>query len=60
MEWQIEMLHSMTSETKLPGPVMLQDDPQFEFMFKNVWANNADVLSKQYTTTGALKSDFTR
>jgi predicted NUDIX family NTP pyrophosphohydrolase len=36
------------------------DDPEFEFMFRNVWADNADVVSKAYSGTGALKTDFTR
>ncbi|KAF9920806.1 hypothetical protein FBU30_009270 [Linnemannia zychae] len=32
----------------------------FEFMFRNVWADNADVISCAYSGTGALKTDFTR
>ncbi|PIK51196.1 putative phosphatidylinositide phosphatase SAC1-A [Apostichopus japonicus] len=32
----------------------------FERMFKNTWADNADFCSKQYAGTGALKTDFTR
>lgn len=28
--------------------------------FKNVWADNADAISTQYSGTGALKTDFTR
>ncbi|XP_062501222.1 phosphatidylinositol-3-phosphatase SAC1-like [Corticium candelabrum] len=32
----------------------------FEFLYKNVWADNGDALAMQYTGTGALKSDFTR
>ncbi|KAI9888007.1 MAG: hypothetical protein M1823_000128 [Watsoniomyces obsoletus] len=36
------------------------DDPAFEFLFRNVWADNADVVSKSYSGTGALKTDFTR
>eukprot|EP01114_Cavostelium_apophysatum_P012403 TRINITY_DN2767_c0_g1_i1.p1 TRINITY_DN2767_c0_g1~~TRINITY_DN2767_c0_g1_i1.p1 ORF type:complete len:468 (-),score=102.56 TRINITY_DN2767_c0_g1_i1:160-1563(-) len=34
--------------------------PEIEVVFKNAWANNGDVLSVQYSGTGALKSDFTR
>ena len=48
--------------------------PEFERMFRNsefprtrpeltlgvVWADNADAVSKGYTGTGALKTDFTR
>jgi len=37
-----------------------QDDQTFEFLFRNVWADNADVVSKTYSGTGALKTDFTR
>lgn len=34
--------------------------PSFDHTFKNVWADNADLISKQYSGTGALKTDFTR
>lgn len=34
--------------------------PSFETLFKNVWADNADLISTQYSGTGALKTDFTR
>ncbi|KAF2877227.1 synaptojanin-1 [Massariosphaeria phaeospora] len=37
-----------------------QDDQAFEFLFRNIWADNADVVSKSYSGTGALKTDFTR
>ncbi|WPG97498.1 Hypothetical protein R9X50_00027500 [Acrodontium crateriforme] len=37
-----------------------QDDEAFEFLFRNVWADNADVVSRSYSGTGALKTDFTR
>lgn len=36
------------------------DDQEFEDMFRNIWADNADVVSKSYSGTGALKTDFTR
>lgn len=32
----------------------------FDSLFKNVWADNADLISLQYSGTGALKTDFTR
>ncbi|TGZ83336.1 hypothetical protein EX30DRAFT_304363 [Ascodesmis nigricans] len=32
----------------------------FELMFRNAWADNADVVSRAYSGTGALKTDFTR
>ena len=37
-----------------------QDDQTFEHLFRNVWADNADIVSKSYSGTGALKTDFTR
>ncbi|KAF7119144.1 hypothetical protein CNMCM5793_008884 [Aspergillus hiratsukae] len=36
------------------------DDQEFENLFRNIWADNADVVSKAYSGTGALKTDFTR
>jgi hypothetical protein len=33
---------------------------EFEYTFKNAWANNGDFISQCYTGTEALKSDFTR
>lgn len=32
----------------------------FEMLFKNTWADHADIISTQYSGTGALKTDFTR
>ncbi|KAI6246827.1 Phosphatidylinositol-3-phosphatase SAC1 [Erysiphe necator] len=32
----------------------------FEFLFRNLWADNADVVSKVYSGSGALKTDVTR
>lgn len=32
----------------------------FEALFKSVWADNADVISLEYSGTGALKTDYTR
>jgi phosphatidylinositol 4-phosphatase len=37
-----------------------QEDQAFEHLFRNVWADNADVVSRSYSGTGALKTDFTR
>lgn len=31
-----------------------------EDAFKHIWGDNADAVSKQYSGTGALKTDFTR
>ena len=38
----------------------IEDQAVFEALFKNVWADHADMISIQYTGTGALKTDFTR
>lgn len=38
----------------------IEDQISFEAVFKNVWADNADVCSIQYAGTGALKTDYTR
>lgn len=38
----------------------VEDFDMFEFIYKNVWADNADLCSIQYAGTGALKTDFTR
>ncbi|KAK9473917.1 SacI homology domain-containing protein [Dipodascopsis tothii] len=37
-----------------------QAHPHFDHIFRNVWADNADAVSKAYSGTGALKTDFTR
>ena len=36
------------------------DDASFKDLFRNIWADNADVVSRSYSGTGALKTDFTR
>lgn len=41
------------------GDTFTSDD-EFEFLFRNIWADNADVVSRSYSGTGALKTDFTR
>src|SRR5690606_29394875 len=38
----------------------LEDHRDFDSIYRNVWADNADVCSLQYAGTGALKSDYTR
>uniref|UniRef100_A0A182PL10 Phosphatidylinositol-3-phosphatase SAC1 n=1 Tax=Anopheles epiroticus TaxID=199890 RepID=A0A182PL10_9DIPT len=42
------------------GEKHIVPDSQFEAVFKTVWADNADLISLQYSGTGALKTDFTR
>lgn len=43
----------------LPGQ-RIENTPNFESLLRNVWADNADLISIQYSGTGALKTDFTR
>ena len=38
----------------------VEDQREFMHMYRNVWADHADVISKAYSGTGALKTDFTR
>lgn len=38
----------------------VEQQVEFEALFKSVWADNADYISIQYSGTGALKTDFTR
>lgn len=38
----------------------IEQQAEFEYLFKNIWADHADVISTQYSGTGALKTDFTR
>ena len=38
----------------------IDEKGQFENLLKNVWADHADMISIQYSGTGALKTDFTR
>lgn len=42
------------------GETFTEADSDFEFLFRKLWADNADVVSKSYSGTGALKTDFTR
>uniref|UniRef100_A0A182QZ36 Phosphatidylinositol-3-phosphatase SAC1 n=1 Tax=Anopheles farauti TaxID=69004 RepID=A0A182QZ36_9DIPT len=42
------------------GEKHIDPNSLFESVFKAVWANNADLISTQYSGTGALKTDFTR
>lgn len=38
----------------------VEEQPSLEGLFKQIWADNADMVSVQYSGTGALKTDFTR
>ena len=42
------------------GARFADDDAAFELLFRNMWADNADVVSKSYSGTGAMKTDLTR
>lgn len=45
----------------IDGYVQWEDlDPAFNFVFQNIWADNADYVSNAYSGTGALKTDYTR
>ncbi|XP_075985236.1 phosphatidylinositol-3-phosphatase SAC1-like [Anticarsia gemmatalis] len=37
-----------------------EDHPKLNYLFNHVWADHADMISTQYSGTGALKTDFTR
>ncbi|KTW31637.1 hypothetical protein T552_00276 [Pneumocystis carinii B80] len=38
----------------------IEDYPDLDNLFRNIWADNADFISISYSGTGALKTDFTR
>lgn len=38
----------------------VDQSPAFVFLFRNLWADHADGVSRAYSGTGALKTDFTR
>ncbi|KAK0530681.1 Phosphoinositide phosphatase sac1 [Tilletia horrida] len=38
----------------------VERETEFMRIFRNIWADHADVVSKAYSGTGALKTDFTR
>ncbi|GAB1309986.1 Phosphoinositide phosphatase sac1 [Madurella fahalii] len=42
------------------GSRFADEDAAFELLFRNMWADNADVVSKSYSGTGAMKTDLTR
>lgn len=42
------------------GATFAAEDAAFEFMFRNLWADNADTVSRSYSGTGAMKTDLTR
>ncbi|XP_048694810.1 phosphatidylinositol-3-phosphatase SAC1 isoform X2 [Caretta caretta] len=38
----------------------IEEQAEFEKIYKNAWADNANACAKQYAGTGALKTDYTR
>jgi hypothetical protein len=56
------MLDRMFAECGLmsPGSTFKVEDPAFEYLFRNLWADNADAVSGSYAGTGAMKTDVTR
>lgn len=42
------------------GASFRDEDADFEFLFRNIWADNADIVSSSYSGTGAMKTDMTR
>lgn len=55
------VLHDQLREVGLLSATETIDDyPKFAHVFRNTWADHADVISKAYSGTGALKTDFTR
>ncbi|XP_046875564.1 phosphatidylinositol-3-phosphatase SAC1-A [Hypomesus transpacificus] len=38
----------------------IEEQADFEKIYKNAWADNANACANQYAGTGALKTDFTR
>ncbi|XP_014260133.1 phosphatidylinositide phosphatase SAC1 [Cimex lectularius] len=44
----------------IPSGHSVESYEGLEYLFKNVWADNADYISIQYAGSGALKTDYTR
>ena len=43
-----------------PGKTFDQVNPSFETLFRSIWDDHGDEISRQYAGTGAMKSAFTR
>ncbi|XP_076303932.1 phosphatidylinositol-3-phosphatase SAC1-like isoform X2 [Tachypleus tridentatus] len=54
LQQQLQKLGILNKDQKV------EDHVNFEVVYRNVWADNADVCSIQYAGTSALKTDFTR
>ncbi|KAM9824281.1 phosphatidylinositol-3-phosphatase SAC1-A [Neosynchiropus ocellatus] len=55
---------SLQSQLKRLGVLnvgqQIEEQTDFETIYKNAWADNANACAVQYAGTGALKTDFTR
>lgn len=54
LTWQLQKLGVLAERETV------NDCAPLEAIFKQVWADNGDAISRQYSGTGALKADFTR
>jgi len=54
------LTRQLTDVGVLKSEESADDDKAFQDLFRNIWADNADVVSRSYSGTGALKTDFTR
>lgn len=58
---QLEVVFSDLFDNKKRGMAqVIELFAESEDRFKHIWGDNADAISKQYSGTGALKTDFTR
>ncbi|KAI9489823.1 SacI homology domain-containing protein [Zychaea mexicana] len=55
------VLTQQLRQIEILGPnESIEKHADFMFVYRNVWADNADAVSTTYSGTGALKTDFTR
>ncbi|KAJ3159758.1 Phosphatidylinositide phosphatase SAC1 [Geranomyces michiganensis] len=57
---RVSLTQQLRELNVIPPGSKVEDAVEFEHVFKHVWADNADEVSRQYSGTGALKTDFTR
>lgn len=53
LQFQLEYLNIISNQ-------QVETVEDFMVIFRNLWADNGDEISKQYAGTGALKTDYTR
>ena len=53
------VLHKLGVLTS-PSTLELEDEKAFQTVYRNAWADHANLISVQYAGTGALKTDYTR